>query len=141
MKIDCLVAMGRYKEATALYKDVTARYFEEGYEPSEKILEKFRIMNGRICYANGRIDEIVEELTENQKSPGAYCCGYPAFLDCYRMIMRMEEDIYIWHSLLLLNGMDQYEAAHLGVEIEAAYRKNRKDRRTKLRCQVINENK
>ena len=46
--------------------------------------------------------------------------------------MLRRQDLYTRYSpsqyLVLLNGMDQYEAAHLGVEIEAAYRKNRKDR-------------
>ena len=33
MKIECLLAMKRYGEATALYNEVTNKYFSEGFEP------------------------------------------------------------------------------------------------------------
>ena len=45
MKIECLLAMKRYGEATALYNEVTNKYFSEGFEQSERMLEFFRMMN------------------------------------------------------------------------------------------------
>ena len=49
MKIDCLIAMKRFKDAMQVYDQAVTQYFEEqGLPPSEKMLERFRTMIPRI---------------------------------------------------------------------------------------------
>lgn len=108
MKIDCLIAMKRFREAMQVYNRVVSGYFEEqGLPPSEKMLERFRLMSGQIRYSADTLRDVEESLYEKGEVRGAYYCSYPAFIDCFRLLVRMEERSNFGHVLLcftLLNA-------------------------------------
>lgn len=107
MKIDCLIAMKRYKEAMQVYDNSVTRYFEEqGLPPSEKMLQRFRLMSGQIRYTSDTLKDIRESLIERDKINGPYYCSYPAFIDCYRLIARMLERIEFNSVLLCFTLVD-----------------------------------
>ena len=92
MKIDCLIALNRYREALKVYEETTSLFFEElGLSPSEKMLSQFKTMSGKIQYAAGNLTNIQEGLRENTYAGGAYYCNYPSFVDSYRVIARVIE--------------------------------------------------
>ncbi len=92
LKIDCLLAMNRYKEALKVYEDATTMFFEgAGTSPSEKMLSRFRAMSSQIQYAMGDLGDIKNSLKEKDIDKGAYYCSYPSFIDSYRIITRMVE--------------------------------------------------
>lgn len=92
MQIDCLMALGRYKEAMEIYETAAAFYFEElGLEPSEEMLERFRQMREKIHYNASVITDIKQGLQESEEKNGAYFCSYPGFVDCYHIVCRMAE--------------------------------------------------
>lgn len=94
MKIDCLIAMKRFKEAMQVYDTAVSQYFEEqGLPPSEKMLERFRIMSGQIRYTSDTLKDIRDSLHERDRINGPYYCAYPAFIDCYRLLARMAERV------------------------------------------------
>ena len=83
MQIDCLMALGRYKEAMEIYETAAAFYFEElGLEPSEEMLDRFRQMRDKIHYNASVISDIKHGLQEGENNNGAYFCSYPGFVDC-----------------------------------------------------------
>ena len=68
MQIDCLMALGRYKEAMEIYETAAAFYFEElGLEPSEEMLDRFRQMRDKIHYNASVISDIKHGLQEGGK--------------------------------------------------------------------------
>lgn len=92
MQIDCLMALGRYKEAMEIYETAAAFYFEElGLEPSEEMLDRFRQMRDKIHYNASVISDIKHGLQEGENNNGAYFCSYPGFVDCYHIVCRMSE--------------------------------------------------
>ena len=89
VKIDCYIAMNRYKDAMKEYKDTAKYLFEElGVSPSEKMLEQFRELSGHISNGPQIISEIKSNLREESEEQGALYCNYPGFRDAYRMIRR-----------------------------------------------------
>lgn len=91
-KIDCLIAMDRYKDALKAYEETTTLFFEElGLSPSEKMLTQFKTMSGRIQNAAANMPNIQERLREGIYRRGAYYCSYPSFVDSYRIIARVVE--------------------------------------------------
>ena len=63
MKIDCLIAMKRFKDAMQVYDQAVTQYFEEqGLPPSEKMLERFRTMSGQIRYTSDTLKDIRDSL-------------------------------------------------------------------------------
>ncbi|MBT9776457.1 hypothetical protein GPL15_08070 [Clostridium sp. MCC353] len=92
LQIDCLMALKRYKEALGIYEYATNMMFKElGLPPSEKMLARFRAMCGQIHYDAGAIMDVKGSLKEKESKSGAYYCGYPSFIDSYRLIVRMTE--------------------------------------------------
>lgn len=92
MQIDCLMALGRYKEAMEIYETAASFYFEElGLEPSEEMLDRFRQMRDKIHYNASVISDIKHGLQEGENKNGAYFCSYPGFVDCYHIVCRMSE--------------------------------------------------
>lgn len=92
MQIDCLMALGRYKEAMEIYETAASFYFEElGLEPSEEMMDRFRQMREKIHYNASVISDIKHGLQEGENKNGAYFCSYPGFVDCYHIVCRMSE--------------------------------------------------
>lgn len=93
VKIDCLMAMNRFREAMDVYEATTKMYFEEmGLPPSDRMLDRLRDMGSKIytsAQAAANITGILRE--EEPKKAGAYFCGFPSFIDGYRMMRRVVE--------------------------------------------------
>lgn len=107
MKIDCLIAMKRYKEAMQVYDKVVAQYFEEqGLPPSEKMLERFQLMSSQIRYTADTLRDVQESLHERERMDGPYYCSYPSFMDCYRLLSRMAERVSFNYVLLCCTLLD-----------------------------------
>ena len=107
MEIDCLIHMERYKEALQVYEKTATLYFDElGLPPSEKMMEQFRIMSGKIQHAADNLPSIQNGLNEGEKRRGAYYCSYPGFVDSYRMLVRMIERTGISIFLMLCTLTD-----------------------------------
>lgn len=107
MKIDCLIAMKRFKDAMQVYDEAVTQYFEEqGLPPSEKMLERFRTMSGQIRYTSNTLKDIRDSLHERDLANGPYYCSYPAFIDCYRLLVRMAERIQFNNVLLCCTLLD-----------------------------------
>lgn len=89
VRIDCYIAMNRYKEALKEYEATTKFLFEElGVEPSEKMLKQFHHLSDHISSRPEVITEIKKRLRENPEEKGAFFCNYPGFRDAYRVIRR-----------------------------------------------------
>lgn len=89
VKIDCFIAMNRYKESLKEYEKTAKLLVEElGVSPSEKMMRQFRIMSEHITNRPQVIEEIKEGLRENPEERGAFFCTLPGFRDTYRVIRR-----------------------------------------------------
>lgn len=91
-QIDSLISMSRFREAMAVYEKVTKLFFDElGLPPSPELVSRSHIMADRISQSTGVIQDIKQRLREKEKTPGAYYCTYPSFVDIYHIISRMME--------------------------------------------------
>ncbi len=89
VKIDCYIAMNRYKDALKEYENTARLLIEElGVSPSEKMLEQFKIMSSHISNRPQIISEIKGGLQEETEERGAFFCTFPSFRDTYRVIRR-----------------------------------------------------
>jgi len=89
VKIDCYIAMNRYKDALKEYEDTARLLFEElGVSPSERMLEQFHKMSEHIRNRPQMIGEIKCNLRESTPERGAFFCTFPGFRDAYRMMRR-----------------------------------------------------
>ena len=92
VKIDCYIAMHRYKEALHEYEETAKLLIEElGISPTPKMLEQFKLMSKRISNRPQEIDEIKDELQEESWEKGAFFCTVPGFRDAYRVMCRCME--------------------------------------------------
>lgn len=93
VKIDCLMAMNRFKEAMEVYEYTTKMYFEEmGLPPSDRMLDLLRNMGSKIYTSAQAASSITGILREEEpRKAGAYFCGFPSFIDGYRMMRRVVE--------------------------------------------------
>lgn len=93
VKIDCLMAMNRFREAMDVYEATTKMYFEEmGLPPSDRMLDRLRDMGSKIYTSAQAAVNITSILREKEpKKAGAYFCGFPSFIDGYRMMRRVVE--------------------------------------------------
>lgn len=90
--VDCLMSMNRYEEAYQVYLDTVKLYSDElGIPPSEQMLERFRMMSGKIVYHETDFRGIRETLSEDKEARGAYYCSYPSFVDTFRLLRRIVE--------------------------------------------------
>lgn len=107
MKIDCLISMKRFREAMKVYKWVVEQYFEEqGLPPSERMLERFRIMSSQIRYTASMVNDVRESLKETEAAQGPYYCPYPSFIDCFRLVDRLRERIDFERVLICVFLLD-----------------------------------
>lgn len=92
IQIDCLMVLGRFKEAMDVYENATSFYFEElGLTPSEEMMERFHAMSDKVQFRAAVMTDIKEGLQEEKEKYGAYFCTYPGFTDCYHIVCRMLE--------------------------------------------------
>ena len=89
VKIDCYIAMHRYKESMKEYERTTKLLIEElGVSPSERMMKQFKVLSEHISNRPQVIEEIKEGLRENPEERGAFFCTLPGFRDTYRVIRR-----------------------------------------------------
>lgn len=89
VKIDCYIAMNRYKDALREYELTSKFLLEElGVTPSERMMKQFKIMNEHISHRPQIISEIKEGLKNDAEQRGALYCSFPGFRDAYRMMQR-----------------------------------------------------
>lgn len=92
LKMDGFVGLQKYKEAMKAYKDAVKDIFsEQGMAVSDQMWERFKSLNQYIENQPRNLENIKEWLCEKERIPGAYCCSYPGFIDCYRMEARAAE--------------------------------------------------
>lgn len=92
LKMDGFMGMQKYKEAVEAYKDgVKAIFAEQGMAVSEQMWERFKSLRQYMEKQPKNLENIKEWLCEKEWIPGAYCCSYPGFIDCYRMEARAAE--------------------------------------------------
>ena len=92
VKIDCYIAMHRYKDALKEYEETAKMLVEElGVSPTPKMMEQFKLMSKRISNRPQEIDEIKDELQEESWERGAFFCTVPGFRDAYRVMCRCME--------------------------------------------------
>lgn len=89
VKIDCYIAMNRYKDALKEYESTAKLLIEElGVSPSDKMMKQFAVLSRHVSNRTQAIGEIKGELQEQADQRGALYCTYPGFRDAYRMIRR-----------------------------------------------------
>ena len=89
VKIDCYIAMNRYKDSLKEYETTAKLLIEElGVSPSERMMKQFKVMSARISNRPQVIHEIKEGLQEEKEESGAFFCTLPGFRDAYRVIRR-----------------------------------------------------
>ena len=78
VKIDCYMALNRHQDALKEY-EVTAKLFMEelGITPSQKMTERFEVMNKNINSHPQVIAEIKEGLNQEKEEKGALFCSFP----------------------------------------------------------------
>lgn len=89
IKIDCYIAIHRYKDAMKEYEATAKLLIEElGISPSERMMAQFKIMSEHISNRPQIINEIKSGLQEENEERGAFFCTFPGFRDAYRVVRR-----------------------------------------------------
>lgn len=92
LKMDGFVGLQKYTEAVEAYKDAVRGIFsEQGLAVSERMWERFRSLRQYMQNQPRNLENMKAWLCEEEWKPGAYCCSYPGFIDCYRMEARAAE--------------------------------------------------
>ena len=91
-KIDCFIAMNRYKDAMKEYEETAHMLGEElGISPSVHMLQQFELLSGRVQNRPQEISNIKSGLQEEEYESGAFFCSVPGFRDAYRVMCRCME--------------------------------------------------
>lgn len=92
IRMDALMGLNRYKEAQKFYEETAKMFFEElGISPSEKMMNQFYEMGGKIGRTYEAAGEIKENLKEEEYEEGALYLSLPSFRDEYRILRRISE--------------------------------------------------
>jgi DNA-binding SARP family transcriptional activator len=88
-KIECLMKIGHYKQAAAVYEDtVTTLANEYDVKPSEELLKSYQEISQNVQNTFTPFTEIAKAFTEKKDEDGAYFCAFPGFIDSCRVIAR-----------------------------------------------------
>lgn len=92
VRIDCYMALNRYKDAVQEYENTAKLFFEElGIRPSEHMMQQFEQMSSRLNYKPQELGDIKERLKDDDVRGGAFYCSLPSFRDSYRLVSRIIE--------------------------------------------------
>ncbi|MDD2978646.1 MAG: BTAD domain-containing putative transcriptional regulator [Hespellia sp.] len=92
VRIECFIALKKYKEAMKEYECTAKLFFEElGINPSEKMMEQFQLMSSHMNFKPQELRNIKSNLKETEDRLGAYYCNLPSFRDNYRLMARLME--------------------------------------------------
>lgn len=111
LRMQCLMQLGRWDDAKQAYMDaVTAMSKEYDLEPSEDMLEQYRVISGQLSNALGTFHDMLSSVREESVG-GAYFCTYPGFIDSCRVLSRGMERSGISCFLMLCCLCDSSGAA------------------------------
>lgn len=92
VKMDCYIAMNRFKDAVKVYDDTAKMLIDElGVTPSKKMMDQFKGLSEHVSNRPQLIDDIKRGLAERPEEKGAFYCAYPGFRDVYRVVRRCME--------------------------------------------------
>ncbi len=104
--MDCLLELGRFREAQELYRETVRFYCEEmGLPPGKELLKRLRRMEEQMVQPAGDFRAIRAQVKEHE-ADGAYYCLLPSFIDSCRIMTRMAERSGQSVFLMLLNLND-----------------------------------
>lgn len=93
LQIECLMALGRRKEAEKVYAEASELFYKDlGVNSLERVMAKYPPPSNQVPLAQAleKMKEMLDE-DEKEKTIGAYPCSYPSFMDIYRIRARMDE--------------------------------------------------
>lgn len=102
VQIECLMALGRRKEAEKVYEEASELFYKDlGVNSLERAMASYpqQMNSGSAMCVLEKVKESLDE--EEKEKQGAYYCSYPSFIDLYRIRARMDE-MNKEQSLLLL---------------------------------------
>ncbi|MEA4966198.1 MAG: bacterial transcriptional activator domain-containing protein [Oscillospiraceae bacterium] len=92
LQMQSLMQLGRWDEAKQAYMDaVTVLSKEYDLEPSEELLEQYRVISSQLSNALGTFHDMLSSVREKEEVGGAYFCTYPGFIDSCRVTARSME--------------------------------------------------
>ena len=92
IQMQCLMQLGRWDEAKQVYMDAVAAMSREyDVQPSQELLDQYRVICGQISNALGDFHDMLDSLREDEDIGGAYFCTYPGFIDSCRVTARSME--------------------------------------------------
>lgn len=91
VQIDCLMALGRHREAKKVYKEASMFYRELGLSSLDRVMANDLQENDSPLMACS-LEKVQKDLKEmKREKSGAYRCDYLNFIDLYRIKARMDE--------------------------------------------------
>ncbi len=106
-QIESLIALGRHKEAEAVYQETAAYVQEIGGFLSKSGQTKLHRIGEQMRQPKGTADDIRRCLLETVQTEGAYSCTLPGFCDCLRMLKRVfDRQKAVSFSLFLCTILD-----------------------------------
>ncbi|HIT79055.1 MAG TPA: hypothetical protein IAC40_02090 [Candidatus Faecivivens stercorigallinarum] len=89
MQLRSLINRKMYREAMALYEEVTTRMMDDlGIVPSDELSRLHQILVSEIDMPITNFSDIRADMEDHDASAGAYNCSYVAFIDTARLISR-----------------------------------------------------
>lgn len=117
VQIECLAALGRYKEAMKICDSTNEQICQElgvwRYDQDTGEYKKLREQPGLM---NSIITEIQHNLEEEGSDHKAYYCSNPAFTDIYRVVTRMLERNEYSAALMVCTLDEKTKRAGAGIE-------------------------
>lgn len=92
VQIECLMALGRRREAEKVYEEANEMFYKDlGLTSLDKVMANYQ-QETPSCSLARTLEKVKEGLSEaEQEKHGAYCCSYPSFMDIYRIRARIDE--------------------------------------------------
>lgn len=101
VQMECLIALGRRREAEKIYEEASMFDKDMGVNALERTMAGC-LWDDAFCPMACTLEKVKEDLVENEEEKScAYYCSYPGFVDFYRIKVRMDEENHE-QSLLIL---------------------------------------
>lgn len=101
VRIDCLLALERHREAQKVYKEAAELYeWEWGRDFLDQVMSEHHEEH-RIYYMDRAMKRVKDKLKEHGEGKGGYRCSVPSFVDICRLWARLGEERMEEHLLML----------------------------------------